>query len=113
MLTFPLKPGSPADESSLDDYYQFETELDGHSSKSPAEITQWACALIQKEIARYAPDPVSSSFMTTNSFFQDSGDSANQMRSSLKLFSGAPHFWSDANKHKTLRSNVVPYSFKT
>ena len=119
VLTFPLKARSAAEVSSLNDYYQFETELDDQSDKSQAAIAQCASALILKEIARYAPDSSStpaaatSSFITTSSFFQDRNDPAKMINNSLKLFSGAPHFWSDDNKHKTLRSNVVPYSFES
>jgi serine/threonine protein kinase len=59
LLTFPLQSRTVEDERSFRDYYQFEEELDGQTSKSEAEIAQGACDLVLNEIARYAPKPTS------------------------------------------------------
>ena len=74
VLTFPLKPRSAADEHSLNDYCRFETDLDRQPDKSQPAITESACALSLKEIARYTSSSplataVSPSFITTHSIF--------------------------------------------
>lgn len=106
VLTFPLKPRSVVDQSSLDDYYQFETELDGQSGKSSNEIMQWTCALILKEAARYtsesAPAAPSSFTATRSSFFHVNPD----VQSAMTVDPIAETAQNEANSSACAQSNI-------
>jgi len=105
VVPFPLKPRSDVDKSSLDDYYQFETKLDSRQYKSSAEMTQEACALVLKEIARYSPAPSVAPAASSSSLF--SGSSFFSVKPNAQAALSTPHINEAAETTVTVFNGVI------